>query len=91
MLGLGRYFSFLLLYTVGRTKWMEISPSYGFCLHTGQCKHKKRSQISMSRVRFEPIIPVFERAKTVYVSDHAATAIGAMEGIGNVNNKEAYM
>jgi hypothetical protein len=45
----------------------------------------------MSRVGFEPIIPVFERAKTVYISDYAATAICTIEGIGNVNNKEVYM
>jgi hypothetical protein len=30
----------------------------------------------MSRVRFEPTIPVFERAKTVHALDRAATVIG---------------
>jgi hypothetical protein len=30
----------------------------------------------MPRVGFEPTIPVFERSKTVHVSDHAATVIG---------------
>jgi hypothetical protein len=30
----------------------------------------------MPRVEFEPIIPVFERAKTVHASDRAANVIG---------------
>jgi hypothetical protein len=30
----------------------------------------------MSRVRFEPIISVFERAKTVHALDRAVTVIG---------------
>jgi hypothetical protein len=30
----------------------------------------------MPRVGFEPTTPVFERAKTVYASDRAATVIG---------------
>jgi hypothetical protein len=30
----------------------------------------------MPRVGFEPMIPVFERANTVHVSDRAATVIG---------------
>jgi hypothetical protein len=30
----------------------------------------------MSRVGFEPTIPVFERAKTIHALDAAATAIG---------------
>jgi hypothetical protein len=35
----------------------------------------KRTQTSMPRVRFEPTIPVFERAKTVHALDRAATTI----------------
>jgi hypothetical protein len=30
----------------------------------------------MPRVRFEPMIPAFERAKTVHALDSAATAVG---------------
>jgi hypothetical protein len=30
----------------------------------------------MPQVEFEPTIPVYERAKTVYALDHAATVIG---------------
>jgi hypothetical protein len=36
----------------------------------------KRTQISMPRVGLEPTIPVFEREKTVRVSQRAATVIG---------------
>jgi hypothetical protein len=35
----------------------------------------KRTQTSMRQVRFEPTIPVFERAKAVYALDRAATVI----------------
>jgi hypothetical protein len=35
------------------------------------------TQTSMSRVGLEPPIPAFERAKTVYALDHAATAIAS--------------
>jgi hypothetical protein len=33
----------------------------------------------MSKVGFEPTIPVFERAKTVHALDRAATVIGSAE------------
>jgi hypothetical protein len=36
----------------------------------------KRTQTSIPRVGFEPIIPVFEGAKTVHVLDRAVTVIG---------------
>jgi hypothetical protein len=36
----------------------------------------KRKQISMPQVGFEPMIPVFKRAKTVHALDRAATMIG---------------
>jgi hypothetical protein len=36
----------------------------------------KSTQTYTPRVRFEPTTPVFERAKTVHASDHAATVIG---------------
>jgi hypothetical protein len=35
----------------------------------------KRTQISMPRVEFEPMTPVFERAKAVHALDRAATVI----------------
>jgi hypothetical protein len=71
LVDLARFFSF----SVGRTPRMGISPSQGRYLHTEQHKQNKRTQTSMSRVGFEPTIPVFERAKTVHSIDSAATVI----------------
>jgi hypothetical protein len=59
-----------------------ISPSQGRYLHTGQHKHNKRTQTFMRQVRFEPAIPVFERAKTVHALDRAATVIGTVDATG---------
>jgi hypothetical protein len=76
LLGLGRFFNFLNLYTVGRTSWTGdqhvARPLY---LYTEQHKQNKRTQTSMPRVGFEPSTQVFERAKTVHVLDRAATVI----------------
>jgi hypothetical protein len=36
----------------------------------------KRTETSMPQVAFEPMIPAFERAKTVHALDCAATVIG---------------
>jgi hypothetical protein len=52
-------------YTVGRTPWTGDRPCCKTATYTGQHKHgKNRRQTSMPRVRFEPTIPVLERAKT---------------------------
>jgi hypothetical protein len=73
------HFSFLILKTVSRTPGLlgqGISPSQGCYLHrTAQTQNELR-QTSMPWVVFEPTIPVFERAKTVYALDHVATVIG---------------
>jgi hypothetical protein len=50
-----------------------ISPPQG-CYLTQRLN--KSRQISMPRVGFEPMIPVFERARTVHALDGAATLIG---------------
>jgi hypothetical protein len=50
----------------GSTLWTGIRPSQGRYLYTEQHKQYKPTQTSMPRVGFEPTIPVFERAKTVY-------------------------
>jgi hypothetical protein len=44
--------------------------------YTGQHNTEKRGHTSMSRARFEPMIPVFERLKMVSASDRAATGTG---------------
>jgi hypothetical protein len=58
---LGSFFSFLTLYTVGRTPWTGITPLRG-----RYYTQNKRTQTTMPRVGFEPTIPAFERAKTVH-------------------------
>jgi hypothetical protein len=74
---LGRFFSFLILYTVGRTPWTGDQPvARPLPTHRTTQKQNKRTQTFMSQVGFEPTIPVFERAKTVHAVDRAATAIG---------------
>jgi hypothetical protein len=45
--------------------------------YTGQQKHRtKKDKTPIPRVGFEPVIPLFERAKTVQALDRAATEIG---------------
>jgi hypothetical protein len=55
-----------------------ISPSQSRYLTQTYYKH---TQTSMPRVRFEPTIPGFERAKTVHALDRAATVIGYVCGV----------
>jgi hypothetical protein len=66
-----------LLYTIGRTPWTEGKP-VARPLHTHRTTQmkNKRTQISMPWTGFETTIPVFEREKTVYALDRAATVIG---------------
>jgi hypothetical protein len=40
LLGLGRFFGFLILYTVGRTPWTGISPLQSLYLRTKHHKHR---------------------------------------------------
>jgi hypothetical protein len=77
LLGLGRFFSFLIFYTVGRTSWTEDQPVVRPLPteRTTQTQNK-RTQTSMPQVGFEPTIPVFERAKTIHALDRAAAVMG---------------
>jgi hypothetical protein len=77
LLNLGRFFSFLILYTVGRNPWMGDQPlARPLPTHRTTQTQNKRTQTSMPRVVFEPTIPVFERAKIVHALDRATTVIG---------------
>jgi hypothetical protein len=49
------------------------SPSQGLYTHSGQHTKNKHLQISMPRVRFEPMTPAFQQEKTVHSLDCAAT------------------
>jgi hypothetical protein len=67
----------LILYTVDRTHWTGDEPvARPLPLHRTTQTQNKRTQTSMYRVRFEPRIQVFERAKTLDTLDRAATVIG---------------
>jgi hypothetical protein len=71
------FFSFLILYTVDRTPWMEDQTvPMPLPIHRITQTKNKRTQTSMPRVGFEPKTPVFERAKTVHALDRAATMTG---------------
>jgi hypothetical protein len=74
--GLWPLFQFVNLYTVGRTPWTGDQPVAGpLPTHRTTQTQNKRRQTCMPRVRFEPTIPVVERAKTVNALDRAATVI----------------
>jgi hypothetical protein len=76
LLDLGRFFSFLILYTVGRTLWTGDQPvARPLSTQSTTPTHNKHTQTSMPLVGFEPTIPVIQRAKTVHALDRAATVI----------------
>jgi hypothetical protein len=76
-LKLGRHFTFLILYTIGRTLWTGDQPvARPLPAHRTTQTQNKRTQTSMPRVGFEPTIPMLELSKTVPTSDCAVTVIG---------------
>jgi hypothetical protein len=73
LLNLGRFFSFLIFYTVCRTPWTEDQPVARLLpTHRTAQTQNKRTQISMPQVGFESTILAFERTKTVHALDRAA-------------------
>jgi hypothetical protein len=57
-------FSFLILYTVGRTLWSGDQPvARPLPIHRTTRTQNKSTQISMPQGGFEPTIPVFERRR----------------------------
>jgi hypothetical protein len=79
-LDLGRFFSFLILYTVVRTPWTG-DQLVARPLHTHRTTQtqNERTQTFMPRVGFEPMIPV-----TIHAFDRAATVIGFIEHLQNL-------
>jgi hypothetical protein len=73
LLGFGCFFTYLVLYTVGRTPWTSDQP-----VARPLPKHRDTVQTSMPRVRFGPTVPTFERAKTVNALDRAAGHCGTV-------------
>jgi hypothetical protein len=77
LLDLGRLYSFLILYTVGRAPRMgDQHVARPLPTHRTTQIQNKRKQTSMPWGGFEPAIPAFERAKTVHALDRVATVIG---------------
>jgi hypothetical protein len=74
---LGHFFSFLILYTVGRTPWMvdQLVAGHLPAIRTAQTQNK-RTQTTMPQVGFETTIPLFELGKTIHALDLAASVIG---------------
>jgi hypothetical protein len=69
-------FSFLILYTVGRTPWTVDQPvARPLPTHRTTQTQNKRTQTSMLCVGFETRSPMFERAKTVHALDRSAAVI----------------
>jgi hypothetical protein len=79
------------LYTVGRTLWTSDQPvARPLPTHRTTQTQNKRTQTSMPWVVFEPMIPAFERAKTVNVFYRAATVIGKYTPVNNNYNNNYY-
>jgi hypothetical protein len=79
-LDLGRFFSFLIVNIVSRTPWTGDQPvTRPLPTHRTTQTQNKRKQTSMPRVGFEPMIPVFERTKTINALDRAAAVIGSIK------------
>jgi hypothetical protein len=65
--GPGRLFSFIILYTFGRTPWTGDRPvAWPLPTHRTTQKHNKCIQTSVPWVRLETRTPVFERVKMVH-------------------------
>jgi hypothetical protein len=70
-------FSFLILYTLGRTPWTGDQPvARPLPTHRTTKTKSKRIQTLMPQVGFEPTIPVFERENAVHAFDRADTVTG---------------
>jgi hypothetical protein len=73
------FFSFLILYTVGRNPWTGDQPfARQLLTHRITQTKNKRTQISMLRVGLEPSISVFEWANTVHALVRMATVTGKL-------------
>jgi hypothetical protein len=76
---LGLFFSFLILYTIGKTPWTGDQPAARpLPIHRTTQTQNKRTQTSMSWVGFEPTTPAFKRANTVHALVRVRTVIGAL-------------
>jgi hypothetical protein len=85
-LDLGRFFSYLIIYTVNGTPWTGDQPvARPLPTYRTTQTQNKSTQTSIPWVGFEPTIPVFERVKTVHAIGRAATMIGSVLVLINTN------
>jgi hypothetical protein len=76
LLDIGHFFSFLILYTVGRTPWTtDQAVTRPLSAQRTAQTQNKCTQTPMLQVRIELTVPVFGRAKTVHALDRAATVV----------------
>jgi hypothetical protein len=68
------FYSFLSIQTVSRTPWAGDQPA-AWPLSTQDNTNTEQTQNSGHRMGFNPMTPVFERAKTVHALDRATTEI----------------
>jgi hypothetical protein len=80
LLGLVRFFSFLILQTAGRTLRTGDQPMSLPTQRTAQTQNK-RTQTSISWVGFETTVSAFERQKRVHSLYRAATLIGDRKAV----------
>jgi hypothetical protein len=78
-LGPWRFFSFVILNTVGKTSWMVDQPVARLLpTHRTAQTQNKDKQTSVPRVGFESTTPALDQTKTVHALDSAATVIGSI-------------
>jgi hypothetical protein len=89
-------FILLDLYATDRTPWtndravVRPLPKYRTA-QTHNNSHTHTHQISLPEVVFEPMIPVFERTKTVHALDRAATVIGVWTAINGDRRVQFFL
>jgi hypothetical protein len=98
-LDLGSFFSFLILYIVGRTLWTGISPSRG--RYTGQHKHKINAQRHPCLKRDSTPRPQCSSGRRRFMLQTARPQLSAEEGhgrgqdphrvVGPVKGKMSYL
>jgi hypothetical protein len=75
-IGPGRFSSFVILYTIGRTPWTGDQPiTRSLPTHRTTQTQNKRTQTSMPWLGFKPTIPAFERSKIAHALDRAAAVM----------------
>jgi hypothetical protein len=93
LLDLGRFISFLILYTDGRTPWTGVQTvARPLPAHRITQTQNKRTQASMPRVGFEPTIPVLDRVETVHALYEPPLCLALVEpGLHNTVKEDSHV